>query len=346
MEAMSTSNAQTPPESAATAQYCRLSIDEFMTGSKCHSDLYVRLSAVKYIKVARKDQVIPIERIKSYKARGVLNLYVTKEDFVRYVGLSLKITNLVQQSTTLTKAKRLRLLKHTTEVILEKSFVTGVDKESFDGAKSTVESTIELISEDKDIFDLLDILNTQSDALYAHSIGVSIYSAMMAKAIGWNSSMTLLKVSMGGLLHDIGKKEIDRAILSKPRKDLSAHEVKILEAHALRGKEILSRVSSIPTDVVLIALQHHETLMGQGYPHGLSREKIHPLARLVAVANEFCKLALKGPDSYGLSPEQAIDRMLSINGSEYEKGALVGLMQVFGYPVPERFAEIDYKFIA
>jgi HD-GYP domain-containing protein (c-di-GMP phosphodiesterase class II) len=129
----------------------------------------------------------------------------------------------------------------------------------------------------------------------------------------------MFRLSIAGLFHDIGKKEIDRAILEKPRGTLTQEEVKILESHPKRALEILGGVESIPEDVLQIILHHHERDAGNGYPSGLRRQKIHPLARVIAVADEFVKLILKGPDTPGMDPKAALIRL-----SRLQKGELDG----------------------
>lgn len=44
-----------------------------------------------------------------------------------------------------------------------------------------------------------------------------------------------------------------------------------------------------------IALNHHEEWGGEGYPNGLSGEDIPESARIVAVADVFDSLTMKGP---------------------------------------------------
>jgi HD-GYP domain-containing protein (c-di-GMP phosphodiesterase class II) len=166
-----------------------------------------------------------------------------------------------------------------------------------------------------------------------------MYGTMIAKEVGWTSAATQFKVSLGGLLHDIGKKEIDRSILEKPRRELTAKEQEIYETHPMRGKEILAEVPSIPTDIALVALHHHENLLGRGYPARLKKDQIHPLSRLISVANRFCELALKGPNSEPLSPTEAIDKLMAYHQNELEPAFVVGLMKIFKYPVPPQMSK-------
>lgn len=94
--------------------------------------------------------------------------------------------------------------------------VNDLNEGIFDVAKNAVETTISVLIDIPDMNFLLDTLQNYSDQLYAHCVGVSFYSSAIAREMGWDNPGNLYKVSMGGLLHDIGKKEFDKEFLKKP----------------------------------------------------------------------------------------------------------------------------------
>jgi putative nucleotidyltransferase with HDIG domain len=316
--------------------FCRLSIDEFVAGKVSLADIFVRLTEKKYVQVARGGSELSLDRIQAYKSKGLHFLYIRKVDFAKYVGLNLDLTKAVSQKSRISKPQRLRLLKHTSEVMLQDCFINGVEKEKLEASGALVEALVSTLSEDAEIFDLLTLLQTHADHLYAHSLGVSLYSVMVAKHLGWTSAPTLFKVAMGGLLHDIGKKEISREILEKPRSSFTRPEREIYETHPIRGKEILSVIRSVPDDVVQISMHHHENNVGRGFPYRLMKTKIHPLARLIAVVNEFANLTVKS--STGETPVtagEALTRLYNLKGQELDLGFLRSLMEIFNHPVPD-----------
>ena len=159
---------------------------------------------------------------------------------------------------------------------------------------------------------------------------------MLAKRLRWDSPQTLYKIAMAGLLHDIGKKEIPEEILLKPRANYTPAEVQMYESHPIRGARILQNLTEIPPDVVQIALQHHERDQGTGYPHGLKKGKIQPLARLVGLVDDFVHLLLPGPDSPGISPEDAIQRLSVIYGKTLDSELIDTLREIFHLPTEKR----------
>lgn len=325
-------------EGLTAEDFYRLSIDDFISGERIEYDIFIRLSDEKFVKIVHKGEALPLDRVKGYKSKGVNHLYLRKEDFRRYVGVNLAIAPAVAQSPKISPEKKLSFLRATGELIAQDLFLSGIDEGSFDQARMFVEATVSSVSDQQDAFKLLSALKSHSDRLYAHSVAVSLYSLMLAREVEWVSPNNAFRIALAGLMHDIGKKEISPAVLAKPRADLTAEEIKLLESHTQRGVELLARMPSIPSEIIQIVEQHHELCHGRGYPAGLKKEKIYPLARMIAVADEFCKIALPSPDNpEGMAPEQAVDRLVEGYKSALDPIFLGALMQLFRITPPAKF---------
>ena len=147
--------------------------------------------------------------------------------------------------------------------------------------------------------------------------------------MGWQGNANLFKLGFGALMHDIGKKEFPRELLEKPRSLLTNSEKAVIDLHAIRGKEILEALKAAPSEVVEIAYQHHENELGHGYPRHLPAKSIHPMAKIVAVADEFCYYALKGPNSPEVEPDKAIYLMESYKKDQLDEVAYTALKNIF-----------------
>ncbi len=314
-------------------KYCKLSINDFVCGKLIRYRIFVKLSETKYVKVAYQGEDLSVERIQKYRAEGLLYFYLEEKDFYEYFKQSLLLSQAVHvHKNTISKDKRVSLLRHTNEVYLEYIYSHELDQERLSDAHAIAENTVRFLAEETETFDLLFALNSHADFLYAHSLGVSIYAVMIARGMGWNSHGTLFKVAMAGLLHDIGLKEVELSILRKSRLHLSADEIKAFETHPLRGMEILSKLSSIPSDLIQIILHHHERASGSGFPNHLRTSKIHPLASLVAVADEFCEMVIKNPSCQGRTPQQALT-LISIRDNGLNQDLVRALGQIIKSPL-------------
>jgi putative nucleotidyltransferase with HDIG domain len=309
-------------------EYCKVSIEDFVMGQNIPFSIFIRFSEKKYVKIAHKGQDIEIKQIRSYKSKGIDYLYVKKEDYLKLVGFTLKLAKTLSQTSEISVEKKRHFLKYTGEVLLEQAFVAELDQETFQNAKDFVETSLSVLSEDDASLSLLMSLNAHSDTLYSHSIGVSYFAVMVAKAMGWTSPVNAFRVSLAALFHDIGKKEIARELVNKARPLLTAPERALIEGHVTRGSEILQSMHNMPDEVVQSAYQHHENCTGKGYPRQLKKLHIHPFAKLISLANVFCEYVIAGPNHDAITCEQAIVSIRKFHADEFDPEMLKALEQV------------------
>jgi putative two-component system response regulator len=119
------------------------------------------------------------------------------------------------------------------------------------------------------------------------------------------SQKELKALTLGGILHDIGKIHVPDAILNKPG-PLTPDEREIMEAHAIAGYKIclpFKKSLGVALDVICY---HHEKLDGSGYPEGLKKDEIPMVARIMAVVDIFDALVTDRPYRKGMSVEEAV----------------------------------------
>lgn len=323
---------KTAPEGSAVVRekvYCKVSIDEFVTRPKIDFDVFVKLTETKYVRIGRAGELIPTDRIEQYKSKGVRHLHIKSEDFHKLVEFNLQFSKVLQNRKDVPKEKKANFIRYTGEMVMEKAFIAGVDQETFKEAQDFLGLSVNMISDETEYFDLLGLLNSHTDYIYAHSLGVAMYALMIARKKGFESQQVFFKLSMAGIFHDIGKKEIDREIIEKARPLLTQAERRIIESHPVRGKEILLTLKSIPTDVVQLVYEHHEDVQGQGFPRGINRRQMHPLSPILQVANLFVEYALKGPHNEARPAKAAIQYIESVYMDRVDEKALAALKSLF-----------------
>lgn len=314
--------------------FCKIHVDEFTSASTLPSDIYIRLAGDKFVKVAKEGAEIQVERIQTYKEKKVEYFYVHVRDFPKYAGFTLRLAKAIAGSRKITREQKMKLYKHTAEILLTQTFIENIQPEVVDFSKNIMNNTLNLIGDEPDLMDLIIMLQSHSDSTYTHSVAVSVYSCLVAKKMLWTSQQTLLKLSLGGLFHDIGKKELSPHILMKTRREMTPTEIALYETHPQRGKEILSSMPGFPTDVAAIAFQHHENNLGTGYPLGVNQIRIHPLAKIVHLCDEFFHMAQKYKGQDDKPWMLAIKELWESRGTELDPLALRALMEIFNYPIP------------
>jgi putative nucleotidyltransferase with HDIG domain len=306
--------------------YCKLPIEDFISQKEIEFPIFLRISQQKYIKVAHKGGKLPPDRIAALKERSVHFLYLQENDFCNLVGFTVNIAKvLAKGDMQVDQEKKNRFLKYTGEMIAQSSFVSGIDETSFQNAKDFLELSMRSLTSDPSNFELLSQISNHGDFLYSHSLAVSMVSVLIGKSMGWTSPQTLFKLAAAGLYHDIGKKEIDREILKKPRPLLTSDEVKLIETHATRGKEILESIETMPSDVSQIVYEHHENALGQGYPRHLMASRIHPLSHVVITANAFCNYASPASTQKPMTALESLEQLESHRAQELDKKTMAAL---------------------
>lgn len=130
----------------------------------------------------------------------------------------------------------------------------------------------------------------EKDYLFHNSITTALTSYQIAQWTGFPQK-DWMQLALAGLFHDIGNVRIDKEILTKPD-TLSVEEKEEMMRHTVLGYQMLKNISALNEGVKMAALQHHEKIDGTGYPLGIDATKIHPYAKIVAIADIFHAMTL------------------------------------------------------
>jgi HD-GYP domain-containing protein (c-di-GMP phosphodiesterase class II) len=158
------------------------------------------------------------------------------------------------------------------------------------------------------------------DAKDPFTAGHSERVQIIAKDLGEElrvSDSELEALEWGGLLHDVGKIGIPDAILLKTG-SLTKEERMIMNAHPVKGEEILKPVAKLAPELPIIR-HHHEWFNGSGYPDRLIGHEIPKLARIMHVADSFEAMTAARP--YRLNPltlKQATDELHKFSGIQFD----------------------------
>ncbi|MDU5141780.1 MAG: HD-GYP domain-containing protein [Paenibacillus dendritiformis] len=147
----------------------------------------------------------------------------------------------------------------------------------------------------------------EADYLYHKSIAVALTSHLIGQ---WSGQPVKegMQIALAGLLHDIGKTRVDEDIVNK-QGALTDSERAEMNRHAHYAYEILRHTPGLNEGVKLGVLQHHERMDGSGYPLGVSGEKIHPYAKIVAVADMFHAMTLNRGYKPAASPYVVLEQL-------------------------------------
>jgi len=149
----------------------------------------------------------------------------------------------------------------------------------------------------------------KEDVLYRNSVLCAMTSYLIAK---WSKlpDKDWMQIAMAGLLHDIGNIKVDPAILNKTTR-LTAEELHEIRQHTVYGFRLLEGGTALNQGVWLSALQHHERIDGSGYPMKVKGEKIHPYAKIVAIADVYHAMTSNRNYKKAESPYLVLEELLA-----------------------------------
>jgi HD-GYP domain-containing protein (c-di-GMP phosphodiesterase class II) len=125
-------------------------------------------------------------------------------------------------------------------------------------------------------------------------------------------------IEVAAPLHDIGKIAVPDAVLRKPG-PLATDELEIMRRHAEVGHDILKDSPSPYLNMgASVALSHHESWNGDGYPRGLAGEEIPLEGRIVAIADILDALLSQRPYRQPWPVPQALDEIRRLRGSRLD----------------------------
>lgn len=180
----------------------------------------------------------------------------------------------------------------------------------------------------EDQFITLARLKDPEQYTYAHAVNVCIYSMALGSKLQYKDNQ-ILRLGMAAFLHDIGEVKLPERMIGKAAK-YTGSEQSAMQRHPLLGYEILKRDPSIPEDVLLGVLHHHERLDGSGYPSGHSGRFIHPLGKIIALAETYDAMTSVRSNAESITPTEALKAIYSLAGKHYEPNVVKALITLLG----------------
>ncbi|MFD1337413.1 HD-GYP domain-containing protein [Oceanobacillus iheyensis] len=138
------------------------------------------------------------------------------------------------------------------------------------------------------IFSLHQFARTE-EYIFHHSVATSLISAFIAKEMGYRRG-EWIQVGLAGVLCDCGMAKLDIDVIQK-QGPLTSKEFKNIKKHPQTSYVMIKDLPSLTSGVQLAVLQHHERGNGEGYPLGMTLNKVHPYARIIAVADSYHAMA-------------------------------------------------------
>ncbi len=190
-----------------------------------------------------------------------------------------------------------------------------------------------LDSYDETIRGWIHVMDVRHKETRDHTVRVTRVMLEFARCYGIADDVELQRIERGAILHDIGKIGIPDQVLTKPGR-LNEEEMALIRQHPKIAADILQRVHFLRPSMD-IPLYHHEHWNGQGYPYGLSGQRIPVAARLFAIVDTWDALSHDRVYKQAWSEQRVLEYLSEQSGTQFDP-EMVEVFQTYYQTIKQR----------
>lgn len=256
---------------------------------------------------------------------GFLSVYISDDDKEKVIEDVIKPE--IRQKAIMSVKKIYHSIAHQNSKTAKSQLIETIIE-----LQDLVENIVDNVFTEKDIMiQLVDIKNLDNYTYY-HSVNVAVLSLVIGISYGLNKN-DLYDLTLGGLLHDIGKLFIPEDLLKKAG-PLTDEEFEIMQGHSLKGFNYMKNELGINAKPRIVSLQHHEKVDGTGYPYNLNGNDINLFSKIVSIADVYDGLTSDRVYRKAIPVNEALEYIMGGCGSFFEYELVKAFSKkVIPYPI-------------
>lgn len=205
-------------------------------------------------------------------------------------------------------------------------------------AQEVVSDCVESIVTNVDAMIWMSKIKHQNEYTAEHCLNVCILAIAFGRHLNFDQR-ELKNLGLCGLLHDVGKMKVPREILDKPG-PLTEDERRIMRDHTVEGHKILNETQGMHQYAMDVALHHHETPDGSGYPGGLRAGDLSEYSKIISVVDAYDAMTSDRCYARARSPVEALKILFENRGSQFDEQCALQFMQATGPYPPGTWVEL------
>ena len=223
------------------------------------------------------------------------------------------------------------------KIVLKKAYLLTeqVIKEYFENIGSsrilrTLEDLVKIIQEcmergDLEFIDVFHVAKKDYHA-YTHCANTGMYCMALANKLQMTPD-AIHEIGLGGMLFDIGKKDIPYDILMKEG-ELEPEDFQHIRKHPSAAKKSLNDMKCYSENILKMVAEHHEKFDGTGYPFQLKGDKTSLYARVCAIMDVFGALTAPRQNRPGMTPFAALTEMKNNMEGHFDMRILINFIKI------------------
>ena len=267
-----------------------MKIRSFYLFNKLPYDVFVELTATKYVKVITADKKYLHSEINAYAKKRVKHLFLRKNEYLKFLEDSIEAIMIQFSSTKLTP--KLIIANQIRAALIIHQYVksVGVTKEITTLVDKCISMTRGVLLEHKKFRSVMQFFPLKMTDLSEQAVMVMYLSESMLATLGWASETSRKKLGLASLLYD---SMLDDDNLYKIR-SLNDNDFDYLPeelqenfaTHPTEAAKIAANFQGYPEADFIIA-QHHEKPKSEGFPNKLSTNKLSAHSCIFILATTF-----------------------------------------------------------
>jgi len=175
------------------------------------------------------------------------------------------------------------------------------------GIEEAIEGIADSVLRNSNALIQLSQIKNKDDYTFLHSVGVCALMTSFCNVLHLGKDVTR-QVSVGGLMHDIGKMQVPNEILNKPGR-LTEMEFDEMKNHVVYGRDLVAGVEWFTPIARAVLEQHHERYDGTGYPAGSKGAAISQFGQMAAIVDVYDAITAERVYHQAMAPVDALRKL-------------------------------------
>lgn len=259
----------------------------FIGGKISFFDLFVRLSANRFVMILKAGDPLDPARLASYIAKNVKQFYIKKEAQHLYLQYCDKLTEAIVASDRLNLKQKSAQVSNLGRETSEYLKSVGLSEVTLQTAGRFVTHANSLIRR-SGLDSSAAVKDYMADLVLAdHGTSATILVSMIVQAMKFEDEKVLNSIAMAAMLHDIGLTKMPEHLRNEKEWAFTPAEKELFETHPKIGGDLLRKVPHLNPLLPQVVDQHHERRNRKGFPLKLGAGAISPVAEVVGIADAF-----------------------------------------------------------
>jgi HD-GYP domain-containing protein (c-di-GMP phosphodiesterase class II) len=318
------------PDKTAPEEFCPVDLDGLVDDTELDFDLYLQAGTARFVFYRNSRLPFTSRHRGRLLDNGVRTLYIRTAERHQYLQYLENNLDRVLGNPVVAPPKKAQLLYSVSQVVMQETFDQPRSKAIGPRTRKIAERTVDFVLRSNRAVGQLARLMSTDYYTYTHSINVCVFGVTLARHIGL-ADRELKEYAVGALLHDLGKAEIAKDLLTRTG-PLTAEEMEDMRKHVVIGEQILRDHHDLSATAMIPVSQHHEKMDGTGYPRAISGGDFHVFGRITAIADTFDAMTSKRSYQRAYTPFETLKLMREDLRAKFDQTLLEQFIRLLKVP--------------